>query len=129
MVSLLSRKYLSNDYNSNQSPKTKKLSKIFIKMDKKEKSTLIEKYTFQNNYIYDYTEFKEKILIGPSCNSLHMTIDIMQHSIKKGLNHFLCMNVAYYKNEDNCVYNFFKNTFFIFSFRWMYFSKFMYFFN
>jgi len=54
-------------------------------------------------------KFKEKILIGPSCNSLHMTIDIMQHSIKKGLNHFLCMNVAYYKNEDNGVYNFFKN--------------------
>ena len=54
-------------------------------------------------------KFKEKILIGPSCNSLHTTIDIMQHSINKGLNHFLCMNVAYYKNEDNGVYNFFKN--------------------
>tara|TARA_Y100000813_G_scaffold181908_1_gene151250 strand:+ start:69 stop:953 length:885 start_codon:yes stop_codon:yes gene_type:complete len=54
-------------------------------------------------------KFKEKILIGPSCNSLHTTIDIMQHSINKGLNHFLCMNVAYYKNEDRTVYNFFKN--------------------
>ena len=54
-------------------------------------------------------KFKEKILIGPSCNSLHTTIDIMQHSINKGLNHFLCMNVAYYKNEDSSVYNFFKN--------------------
>ena len=54
-------------------------------------------------------KFKEKILIGPSCNSLHTTIDIMQHSINKGLNHFLCMNVAYFKNEDNGCYNFFKN--------------------
>jgi len=54
-------------------------------------------------------KFKEKILIGPSSNSLHMTIDIMQHSIKKGFHDFLCMNVAYYKNEDNGVYNFFKN--------------------
>ncbi len=53
-------------------------------------------------------KFKEKILIGPSSNSLHTTIDIMQHSINKGLNHFLCMNVAYYKNEDSSVYNFFE---------------------
>ena len=54
-------------------------------------------------------KFKEKILIGPSCNSLHDTIDIMQHSIKKGFHDFLCMNVAYYQNKDNGVYNFFKN--------------------
>jgi len=54
-------------------------------------------------------KFKEKILIGPSCNSLHDTIDIMQHSIKKGFKNFLIMNVAYYKNEDNGVYNFYKN--------------------
>ncbi len=54
-------------------------------------------------------KFKEKILIGPSCNSLNDTINIMQHSIKLGFKNFLIMNVAYYKNEDNGVYNFYKN--------------------
>ena len=53
--------------------------------------------------------FKEQILIGTSCNSLRDTIDIMQHSIKSGFKNFLIMNVAYYKNEDNGVYNFYKN--------------------
>ena len=53
--------------------------------------------------------FKEKILIGTSCNSLNDTVDIMQHSIKSGFKNFLIMNVAYYKNEDNGVYNFYKN--------------------
>ena len=54
-------------------------------------------------------KFKEKILIGTSCNSLKDTINIMQHSIKLGFKNFLIMNVAYYKNEDNGVYNFYKN--------------------
>ena len=53
--------------------------------------------------------FKEKILIGTSCNSLNDTINIMRHSITKGFKNFLIMNVAYYKNEDNGVYNFYKN--------------------
>ncbi len=53
--------------------------------------------------------FKEKILIGTSCNSLNDTVNIMQHSIKAGFKNFLIMNVAYYKNEDNGVYNFYKN--------------------
>jgi Dihydrodipicolinate synthase/N-acetylneuraminate lyase len=53
--------------------------------------------------------FKEKILIGTSCNSLNDTTDIMHHSIKAGFENFLIMNVAYYKNEDNGVYNFYKN--------------------
>ena len=53
--------------------------------------------------------FKEKILIGTSCNSLNDTIDIMKHSIKVGFKNFLIMNVAYYNNEDNGVYNFYKN--------------------
>ena len=55
------------------------------------------------------TNFKEKILIGTSCNSLNDTINIMLHSIKKGFKNFLTMNVAYYKNTDNGVYNFYKN--------------------
>ena len=53
--------------------------------------------------------FKEKILIGTSCNSLNDTINIMLHSTKAGFKNFLIMNVAYYKNEDNGVYNFYKN--------------------
>ena len=53
--------------------------------------------------------FKEKILIGTSCNSLNDTVDIMRHSIKAGFKNFLIMNVAYYKNEDNGVYNWYKN--------------------
>ena len=53
--------------------------------------------------------FKEKILIGTSCNSLNDTINLMQYSIKKGFKNFLIMNVAYYKNEDSGVYNFYQN--------------------
>ncbi len=53
--------------------------------------------------------FKEQILIGTSCNSLRDTVDVMQHSIKLGFKNFLIMNVAYYKNEDEGVYNFYKN--------------------
>ena len=54
-------------------------------------------------------DFKEKILIGTSCNSLNDTIDIMKHSIKNDFKNFLIMNVAYYKNEDNGVFNFYNN--------------------
>ena len=54
-------------------------------------------------------KFKEKILIGTSCNSLNDTVDIIQHSIKAGFKNFLTMNVAYYKNEDSGVYSFYKN--------------------
>ena len=53
--------------------------------------------------------FKEKILIGPSCNSLNDTTNIMRHSIQKGFQNFLIMNVAYYKNDDNGVYSFYSN--------------------
>ena len=53
--------------------------------------------------------FKEQVLIGTACNSLNDTVNIMQHSIKAGFKNFLIMNVAYYKNEDNGVYNFYKN--------------------
>ena len=53
--------------------------------------------------------FKEKILIGPACNSLNDTINLMDHSIKFGFKNFLIMNVAYYKNEDSGVYSFYKN--------------------
>ena len=53
--------------------------------------------------------FKEKILIGTSCNSLKDTLNIIHHSLKEGFENFLIMNVAYYKNDDNGVYNFYKN--------------------
>ena len=66
-----------------------------------EKKTFIDALSKEN--------FKEKILIGTSCNSLNDTVHIMQHSIKAGLKNFLIMNVAYYKNDDNGVYNFYKH--------------------
>ena len=53
--------------------------------------------------------FEEKILIGTSTNSLNDTIEIMKHSTELGLNNFLIMNVAYYKNNDVGVFNFYKN--------------------
>ena len=69
--------------------------------------TIAEKKEFINALSKE--SFKEKILIGTSCNSLNDTINIMRHSITKGFKNFLIMNVAYYKNEDNGVYNFYKN--------------------
>ncbi len=54
-------------------------------------------------------KFKEQILIGPSCNSLRETINIMNYSVQKGMKNFLVMNPAYYKNNDNGVYNFYSN--------------------
>ena len=55
------------------------------------------------------TNFNEQILIGTACNSLNETINIMKHSIKNNFYNFLIMNVAYYKNDDNGVYNFYSN--------------------
>ena len=69
--------------------------------------SISEKKAFINALSKD--SFKEKVLIGTSSNSLNDTIDIMKHSIKVGFKNFLIMNVAYYKNEDNGVYNFYKN--------------------
>jgi len=69
--------------------------------------SISEKKEFINSL--SKTNFKEKILIGPSCNSLNDTINVMQHSVKKGFQNFLIMNVAYYKNDDNGVYNFYSN--------------------
>ncbi len=54
-------------------------------------------------------KFKEQILIGPSCNSLRETINIMNYAVQKGMKNFLVMNPAYYKNNDNGVYNFYSN--------------------
>ena len=53
--------------------------------------------------------FKEQILIGTSSNSLRETINIMEYSLNKGFKNFLVMNVAYYKNFDPGVYNFYYN--------------------
>ena len=69
--------------------------------------SISEKKEFINSL--SKANFKEKILIGPSCNSLNDTKDIMRHSVKKGFKNFLIMNVAYYKNDDNGVYNFYSN--------------------
>jgi Dihydrodipicolinate synthase/N-acetylneuraminate lyase len=66
-----------------------------------------EKKSFINSLSKE--NFNEKILIGTSCNSLNDTIDIMKHSVNAGFKDFLIMNVAYYKNEDSGVYNFYKS--------------------
>ena len=34
-------------------------------------------------------KFKEQILIGPSCNSLRETINIMNYAVQKGIKNFL----------------------------------------
>ena len=47
--------------------------------------------------------------MGTACTSLKDTINLMKHSINFGFKNFLIMNVAYYKNEDNGVYNWYKN--------------------
>ena len=67
--------------------------------------------TEKKNFISTLSKenFSEKILIGTSSNSLKDTIDIMKHSIELGFNNFLVMNVAYYKNTDTGVFNFYKN--------------------
>ena len=69
--------------------------------------SILEKKAFIDDLSKE--NFKEQVLIGTACNSLNDTVNIMQHSIKAGFKNFLIMNVAYYKNEDNGVYNFYKN--------------------
>lgn len=54
-------------------------------------------------------KFKEQILTGTASTSLKDTTNLMKHSINFGFKNFLIMNVAYYKNEDNGVYNWYKN--------------------
>ena len=66
-----------------------------------EKKILIEKLSA--------SKFKSKFIIGIGSNSLNETIELMKHSIKNGLNHFLLMPPAYYKYDDNGAYSFFSN--------------------
>ena len=66
-----------------------------------EKKKLIEKLTDN--------KFKDNVIIGTGDNALNENIDIMRHSISSGINRFLIMPPAYYKYDDNGVYDFYEN--------------------
>ena len=66
-----------------------------------EKKKLIEKLTDN--------KFKDNVMIGTGDNALNENIDIMRHSISSGINRFLIMPPAYYKYDDNGVYDFYEN--------------------
>ena len=53
-------------------------------------------------------KFQNDILIGTGCNSLKDTINIMFHTLEFNLNNFLIGNPAYYKNDDNGVFDFYS---------------------
>ena len=65
-----------------------------------EKKKLIEKLTDN--------KFKDNVMIGTGDNALNENIDIMRHSISSGINRFLIMPPAYYKYDDNGVYDFYQ---------------------
>ena len=54
-------------------------------------------------------KFKDNVMIGTGDNALNENIDIMRHSISNGINRFLIMPPAYYKYDDNGVYDFYEN--------------------
>ena len=72
-------------------------SQLISVQEKKNLIIEISKHKFQNN-----------ILIGTGCNSLKDTINIMFHTLEFNLNNFLIGNPAYYKNDDNGVFDFYS---------------------
>ncbi|MDC6465530.1 dihydrodipicolinate synthase family protein [Pelagibacteraceae bacterium] len=70
-------------------------------ISKYEKEKLIEKIS--------NSEFKDNFLVGPSNNSLNESVELMNRSIKSGINRFLIMPPAYYKYGDDEAYAFFSN--------------------
>ncbi len=70
-------------------------------ISKNEKEQLIEKIS--------KSKFKENFLIGTSDNSFNETVDLMNYTLKNGINRFLIMPPAYYKYGDEAVYAFFSN--------------------
>ena len=56
-------------------------------------------------------KFDHGVLIGTGCNSLKENINLMRYSLEKGFSNFLLMNPAYYKNDDDGVYDFYSNIF------------------
>ena len=67
----------------------------------KEKKKLIDK--LNNN------RFKNQFIIGTGANALNENIDLMNHSIKNGIDRFLLMPPAYYKYDDEGAYSFYAN--------------------
>ena len=67
----------------------------------KEKKILIDKL--------NKNKFKDHFIIGTGANSLNENIELMQHSIRNGINRFLLMPPAYYKYDDEGAYSFYSN--------------------
>ena len=66
-----------------------------------EKKKLIDK--LNNN------KFKDHFMIGTGANALNENVELMQHSIKNGIDRFLLMPPAYYKYNDEGAYSFYAN--------------------
>ena len=57
----------------------------------------------------DQNKFKENFIIGSGTNALNDNIDLMKHSLEKGIDRFLLMPPAYYKYNDEGAYSFYAN--------------------
>ena len=66
-----------------------------------EKKKLIDKL---NN-----SKLKDHFMIGTGSNSLNESVELMQHSLKNGIDRFLIMPPAYYKYDDGGAYSFYSN--------------------
>ena len=66
-----------------------------------EKISLLNKLSQSKN--------KDNFLIGTGSNSLKENIHLMKHSIANGIDRFLLMPPAYYKNSDEGAYSFYSD--------------------
>ena len=69
--------------------------------------SLSEKISLINNL--PSSNYKENFIIGTGLNSLSDTISLMKISMSLGFSKFLIMPPAYYKYEDQDVFNFYSN--------------------
>ena len=69
--------------------------------------SLSEKISLINNL--SSSNYKENFIIGTGLNSLSDTISLMKISMSLGFSKFLIMPPAYYKYEDQDVFNFYSN--------------------
>ena len=67
----------------------------------KEKKNLIEQLNKNKS--------KDCFIIGTGANALNENIDLMKHSLSKGIDRFLLMPPAYYKYDDEGAYSFYAN--------------------
>tara|TARA_Y100000590_G_scaffold12939_1_gene15701 strand:+ start:2633 stop:3517 length:885 start_codon:yes stop_codon:yes gene_type:complete len=54
-------------------------------------------------------KLKDHFILGTGVNSLNENIELMEHSIKNGIDRFLLMPPAYYKYNDDGAYSFYAN--------------------